>query len=1089
MSRIGIWILALGCIWVPEAIGQTLQLKGATAQRSSLAIDDVLLRYEVVQLERQVPAVQRINQVELQLGSLDFAAPVQAFTGNIEDVMVMDAAGSQSMSTLTVWRGQNARGEALNLAINEGFVLGEFTQKGQQWIVEQARNLDTSFSEDYLVLYHPEDVKKKDVACGVQPGSEPPAAAFDPKLKMEPLNTTLSTCRTIEYAIAADFTSFQRHGSLQQTANYILGIMNLVGTNYTGVFNDNFTYKINQILVYTSLASNPWAPTDEIDVQLDNFFGAAPNIFSRPFDICSYWFSTSNFGSGTVGLAYMRFTCNNRGSNAIREYGASANSMRVLVAHEIGHNLSAEHDATTGFIMSPSVNNTTTWSAQSISVVNTWMAGANAACFTACNNTVCETELLGGVSMNYDTVSNQIRVRWTQVPGEVVRIRWFNKRLNVWDSITSADMNGQFNINNACTGSREYRVEIMKRCGATAFAVNSATWVLTAAHQPDVDFGSSTAFCLGTSKQLVSRFQRAGHQYRWYRGANLLSGENGPTLTVNTGGTYRLEVNNGNGCWFSSADVPLLASDKPITRFGYTMVSPTQVQLLDSSDLATGYVWQLGNGATSTAKNPPIQTYATNGLKTISLTATGCGGQATSSQSVLIAQDNLYQNINPWGTHQGISYQGTECASAGRFTTAAASRHTLTVANQFPSQGTMEWRVFVERGYTSANPTETNLVYLAGSVFPNSVSGRFSILLNLSTQFITVRVLNGNINTNYNANIVQAGAGLNRWMIIGLSYGSQGLQVRVNDQLFTWSNTPFSLGGPATLDQQANLVATGQHFNSSVGGTVGFEGQVSAIRVSPIQRNYLLQHPVPFLQTVASGEWAAPNIWRGRGMSIPLPCDSVVINASHQLDISQQANARQLTIQSGGILRLQSAQAVLQVGIESQRNSMVSSQGNLQLNNGLLQVLGAVNLQGGSFSIAQNATLRISGNTGVAATSVPNGTHLFRAAGALTSFSLQGTLHITDPPLGATSQALHSSFPLGDNSHLRLGNGAATRTGGNPLGFGGQQFPARIGRLTLDAGSAVGNRHFTNPQPLTIHGQLQIQSGHVLQQARLEVKE
>jgi PKD repeat protein len=741
--------------------------------------------------------------------------------------------------------------------------------------------------------------------------------------------------------------------------------------------------------------------------------------------------------------------------------------------------------------MSPTVNYTSTWSTSTTNQINNWVAGNSAKCFTACAHGACENELIGGVSMVYDTTTNQIKVRWTQVPNEVVRIRWFSKALNQWDSITASNLNGVLNINTSCANGREYRVEIMKQCSGGLFAINSASWVLTSAYQPQINFGNSLSFCAGTTKQLISQYQHTGHQYRWFRSGTLLAGQNNPSLSITNGGNYRLEVNNGNGCWVRSPEVAIFSSDKPVSKFGYQFMAPAQVRFTDSSVLAESFLWQFDNGETSSLKNPPLQQYRTNGAKTVQLTTTGCGGQHSATSQLLIAVDALYQNINPWGTHAGIIYEGVECASRGRFSAAANSRNSLLVNSQFPEEGTMEWRGFFEKGYNTANPSETNIIYLAGSMFPNAVSGRFNIQVNMGLQQLVVRVQKGNTQTNFIAGLSQSGMELNKWVIIGLSYGSMGLQVRINDHLYNWggNSSIFSLGGPVRLNGQDNHVSTGHHFSAIAEAMAGFEGLISAIRVSPRQRDFQLQHPVPFIPSAETGNWTATDTWNLRNGAIPQPCDSVVILNGHSVTVGTVAFARHIQVDQGGVLRLNNAAASLQIGLPGFRSFGLVSKGSVNLTQGFLGVKGFVNLEGGTFQMNSGTTLQIDGNTGQAGTSVPDGVHLFRAAPALSSFTLQGTLQIVNPPFGVNSQAINSGFNFGDNSTIKFGDGVSTIMGNNQNGFGGNLLPTRIGKLILDTKTTSGNRHFINLNPISAKSPVQVISGELIQKARFEVRQ
>ena len=60
-----------------------------------------------------------------------------------------------------------------------------------------------------------------------------------------------------------------------------------------------------------------------------------------------------------------------------------------------------------------------------------------------------------------------------------------------------------------------------------------------------------------------------------------------------------------------------------------------QFSLTNTSENATSYLWNFGDGTTSTEANP-VHTYTSNGAFTIELTVESCGITVTYSQTVLV---------------------------------------------------------------------------------------------------------------------------------------------------------------------------------------------------------------------------------------------------------------------------------------------------------------------------------------------------------------------------------------------------------------------------------------------------------------------
>lgn len=88
---------------------------------------------------------------------------------------------------------------------------------------------------------------------------------------------------------------------------------------------------------------------------------------------------------------------------------------------------------------------------------------------------------------------------------------------------------------------------------------------------------------------------------------------------------YPIIVKDANGCLSTGISLFVGANITANAAFTTTPISgpyPLDVTLLNTSTGATNYIWDFGNGgATSTAFNPPVQTYTVAGIYVISLTA------------------------------------------------------------------------------------------------------------------------------------------------------------------------------------------------------------------------------------------------------------------------------------------------------------------------------------------------------------------------------------------------------------------------------------------------------------------------------------
>jgi hypothetical protein len=169
----------------------------------------------------------------------------------------------------------------------------------------------------------------------------------------------------------------------------------------------------------------------------------------------------------------------------------------------------------------------------------------------------------------------------------------------------------------------------------------------------------------------------------------------------------------------------------PVANYTYTISSPLVVAFTDTSTNApTSWSWNFGDGNTSTSQNP-THTYTTNGVYTVSLTATNGSGNNTYSTSVtpfipdprtLWYQGYLVKDMWLNGNQYIMASDGTTAASSSPtyniFNSATPGTSqidytdgggSLKVGNRFYTFATNGVKVVGLRVYNPASSTSTFL--------------------------------------------------------------------------------------------------------------------------------------------------------------------------------------------------------------------------------------------------------------------------------------------------------------------------------------------------------------------------------------------
>ena len=131
--------------------------------------------------------------------------------------------------------------------------------------------------------------------------------------------------------------------------------------------------------------------------------------------------------------------------------------------------------------------------------------------------------------------------------------------------------------------------------------------------------------------------------YAWDFGDGNTSSDENPTHSYSSVGNFSVTLTaTGEGGEHSHSESITIAHPAPNAGFlinKSTAEPGDTIIFTNTSANATSYIWDFGDGNTSTDKNP-VHAYASDGVFTITLTATGEGGEDISSKSVTIAYPN-----------------------------------------------------------------------------------------------------------------------------------------------------------------------------------------------------------------------------------------------------------------------------------------------------------------------------------------------------------------------------------------------------------------------------------------------------------------
>jgi PKD repeat protein len=606
--------------------------------------------------------------IELQERSI--LAPGYTLTLHTVDGPV-NVAGQENITFRGALAGKS--NSLVSLTITHEFLYGFIKDNDQYFFIEPLWYYKPGEPVSRLVIYADADVKPKPGAtCGLEEMQQRKPA--DEDLHKPGVQEKMMACKQIDLAIASDASMFTKYGSSIAVQNHNIGVMNNVQTNYDNEFNDELHFEIVQQFVVVPPATDPWTSSTNASTLLSSFTSWGPTGFNTVHDLGQLW-TNRDFDGGTIGIAWLSAVCTSNRYHCLQDFTTNASLLRVMTSHEIGHNFSSGHDnAGSNTIMAPSVNNTNTWSTQSINTINAYYPGRP--CLTACtslqppvaNFTANPKVGCAPMTVSYTDQSTNAPTTWNWIlPGG--------------SPSASSSQNPIVIYNNP--GSYNATLTVTNAAGNNTLNQSNFITVLTT---PTPAFSHTT---VGLTALFTNASVNA-NSYLWNFGDGLTSTQANPIHNYAVDGFYTVTLTAINDCGSVQTTATVAVFNPPSAAF---VASPTTgcagmtVSFTSlSSPNTTGWLWSFPGGTPSTsAQQNPVVTYTAPGVYSVTLVATNPAGSNTATQTNYITVGTI--------PTPGFSY--------------SVSGNTVTFTNTSINATGYSWSFGDGNSSTSANPVHT----------------------------------------------------------------------------------------------------------------------------------------------------------------------------------------------------------------------------------------------------------------------------------------------------------------------------------------------------------------------------------------------
>ena len=320
--------------------------------------------------------------IQLNLGNLRWDLDIHTHDIRSKSYSVYTEINGETVeiekSPNITYRGglDNIQGSDVRITITDMMILGMVTTPNSVYFIENLHHLVENAPSDIFIIYEEKSVNPEvGLTCGmdemnnIQHQHNPNEIKKKTEIQnSEAVEIGAMACYEVIVSLACDNAFATKYGG--GSGGKMIGYLNLVQSNYDNEFSHEISFVLGPMFIASGGNPGSWN-FGSINSLLTTFrnWANGGGFGGSGYDVATLWFRKS-FG-GVIGLAWLRALCGGNRYNVCRDYTTNLEGIRVLQAHELGHNFGFPHDSRGApFIMAPAVNGSKAWSSLSKSVFN-----------------------------------------------------------------------------------------------------------------------------------------------------------------------------------------------------------------------------------------------------------------------------------------------------------------------------------------------------------------------------------------------------------------------------------------------------------------------------------------------------------------------------------------------------------------------------------------------------------------------------------------------------------------------------------------------------------------------------------------------